>query len=84
MTKKTMTAMSDLDFAIQHTELDGKRPNEFTVFEYVHRMREEFPSFTRNQARTRLDKMVDQGWLTCRMIPVNGSISRVFSAAKKS
>jgi hypothetical protein len=84
MKKETITAMSDLDFAIQQSEFHVKKSNEFTSTEYVERVREEFPDFTRDQAKTRLQKMVNQGWLTYRIIPVNGAISKVYSAVRES
>lgn len=87
-TRAAAQPVSSLDLVLADvvaaTIPEGKRPDEFTVLDYLNKAERMGRHISRRAALDALSRQEKSRKLTSRMVPVNGHTSRVWRAVDKS
>ena len=79
LNNRTEEALTGLEIAIREISCKERREGEFTVDDFVLALAEEGQLTTNSVADKRLRNMAKNGMLRFRLIPLNGSHTRVYS-----
>ena len=75
----TRNTLSALDWVLQQSDTDARRPDEFTVMEYCERLKAKGTKIKRRASHERLQEMCDNGALKKRALLVNGKTMNLYS-----
>jgi len=74
-----MNALTGIEIALLEMNANQRRDDEFTVYDFILRLANDGQLVTYGAAEKRLERMAEKKLLKYRLIPVNGSHTRVYS-----
>ena len=80
MDTNTLDALSGLEIAIRESVKMAKQDDEFTVHDFITKAQGNGQILSYDSADKRLRRMVEKKLLKFRLIPIDGNLTRVYSA----
>lgn len=79
LNNNALKALSGIEIALMEMNSKDRREEEFTVYDFILELANDGQLVTYDVADKRLRKMADKNLLKFRLIPLNGSHTRVYS-----
>ena len=80
MENNVTEALSGIEIALRESIVMSKQEDEFTVHDFITRSQADGQILSYDAADKRLRRMVEKKLLKFRLIPIDGNLTRVYSA----
>lgn len=80
MENNVTEALSGIEIALRESIIMSKQKDEFTVHDFITRSQADGQILSYDAADKRLRRMVEKKLLKFRLIPIDGNLTRVYSA----
>ena len=80
MENSVTKALSGIEIALRESIIMSKQEDEFTVHDFITRSQANGQILSYDAADKRLRRMVEKKLLKFRLIPIDGNLTRVYSA----